>query len=556
MAIQRLIIKDYLFVDQVEIEFGPSLNIITGETGAGKSLIIGALNIALGEKVEWDLLNNKESEIILTVSATEKERKFLEENGIECEDEIIIRRVLSPQLKKSRIYINMTPSTQSFLRELTEFLVDIHGQHQHQRLLVKESHIDFLDSFAGLEVERAKMKSLYNEMVEKRTRLQEILKREQEAREKEEYFRFKLEELEKANLRPGEEEEILERVNILSNIEKLQNQITESIALLYDSEDSAYEKVFRTLAILENLSSIDSKIKEFSDLLKDLPDRMEEVWRNLVEYRNSLIYSPEELDELRNRLAFLKNLKNKYRKSIEELIEEKENLKRELEFIENFDTEIKNLEEEVSRLKDECEKQANVLHHKRVETAKKLKELIESELKDLAMEKAKFVINIEELPEITPQGKDSVEFFISTNPGEPPRPLNKVVSGGELSRIMLAIKRVLAEVDDVGTLVFDEADTGIGGKVAEMVGKKMKSISKNRQVIVITHLPQIAAFGDTHFLVEKKMEGNRTLVNIRKLTEDERKREIARMLSGEKITEESIKYAEKFLESVRREDGN
>ncbi|MEO0258626.1 MAG: DNA repair protein RecN [candidate division WOR-3 bacterium] len=556
MAIQRLIIKDYLFVDQVEIEFGPSLNIITGETGAGKSLIIGALNIALGEKVEWDLLNNKESEIILTVSATEKERKFLEENGIECEDEIIIRRVLSPQLKKSRIYINMTPSTQSFLRELTEFLVDIHGQHQHQRLLVKESHIDFLDSFAGLEAERAKMKSLYNEMVEKRTRLQEILKREQEAREKEEYFRYKLEELEKANLRPGEEEEILERVNILSNIEKLQNQITESIALLYDSEDSAYEKVFRTLAILENLSSIDSKIKEFSDLLKDLPDRMEEVWRNLVEYRNSLVYSPEELDELRNRLAFLKNLKNKYRKSIEELIEEKENLKRELEFIENFDTEIKNLEEEVKRLKDECEKQANVLHHKRVETAKKLKELIESELKDLAMEKAKFVINIEELPEITPQGRDSVEFFISTNPGEPPRPLNKVVSGGELSRIMLAIKRVLAEVDDVGTLVFDEADTGIGGKVAEMVGKKMKSISKNRQVIVITHLPQIAAFGDTHFLVEKKMEGNRTLVNIRKLTEDERKREIARMLSGEKITEESIKYAEKFLESVRREDGN
>ncbi|MEO0198400.1 MAG: DNA repair protein RecN [candidate division WOR-3 bacterium] len=556
MAIQRLIIKDYLFVDQVEIEFGPSLNIITGETGAGKSLIIGALNIALGEKVEWDLLNNKESEIILTVSATEKERKFLEENGIECEDEIIIRRVLSPQLKKSRIYINMTPSTQSFLRELTEFLVDIHGQHQHQRLLVKESHIDFLDSFAGLEAERAKMKSLYNEMVEKRTRLQEILKREQEAREKEEYFRYKLEELEKANLRPGEEEEILERVNILSNIEKLQNQITESIALLYDSEDSAYEKVFRTLAILENLSSIDSRIKEFSDLLKDLPDRMEEVWRNLVEYRNSLVYSPEELDELRNRLAFLKNLKNKYRKSIEELIEEKENLKRELEFIENFDTEIKNLEEEVSRLKDECEKQANVLHHKRVETAKKLKELIESELKDLAMEKAKFVINIEELPEITPQGKDSVEFFISTNPGEPPRPLNKVVSGGELSRIMLAIKRVLAEVDDVGTLVFDEADTGIGGKVAEMVGKKMKSISKNRQVIVITHLPQIAAFGDTHFLVEKKTEGNRTLVNIRKLTEDERKREIARMLSGEKITEESIKYAEKFLESVRREDGN
>lgn len=556
MAIQRLIIKDYLFVDQVEIEFGPSLNIITGETGAGKSLIIGALNVALGEKVEWDLLNNKESEIILTVSATEKERKFLEENGIECEDEIIIRRVLSPQLKKSRIYINMTPSTQSFLRELTEFLVDIHGQHQHQRLLLKESHIDFLDSFAGLEAERAKMKSLYNEMVEKRTRLQEILKKEQEAREKEEYFRFKLEELEKANLRPGEEEEILERVNILSNIEKLQNQITESIALLYDSEDSAYEKVFRTLAILENLSSIDSRIREFSDLLKDLPDRMEEVWRNLVEYRNSLVYSPEELDELRNRLAFLKNLKNKYRKSIEELIEEKENLKRELEFIENFDTEIRNLEEEINRLEDECERQANVLHHKRVETAKKLKELIESELKDLAMEKAKFVINIEELPEITPQGKDSVEFFISTNPGEPPRPLNKIVSGGELSRIMLAIKRVLAEVDDVGTLVFDEADTGIGGKVAEMVGKKMKSISKNRQVIVITHLPQIAAFGDTHFLVEKKMEGNRTLVNIRKLTEDERKREIARMLSGEKITEESIKYAEKFLESVRREDGN
>jgi DNA repair protein RecN (Recombination protein N) len=555
MAIQRLIIKDYLFVDRVEIEFGPSLNIITGETGAGKSLLIGALNIALGEKVDWDLLTDKESEIVLILSAGEKERKILKEQGIECEDEIMIRRVLSPQMKKSKIYINMTPVTLNFLKEFTDPLVDIHGQHQHQRLLSRESHIEFLDAFAGLEKDREIMANLYQELMQTRQKLQEFIKKEQEAREKEEYFRFKLEELEKANLKPGEEEELEERVKILSNIERLESQIEETKTLIYEAEDSAYEKIYKSISSLESLSSIDSRINEFVELLKDLPDRLEEVWRNLTEYKNSLVYSPEELEELRNRLAFLKNLKHKYRKSIEELIEERENLRKELEFIENFDFEIRQLEVRIKELEEECDKMAQILHSKRVEAKKELEKLVQGELKYLAMEKATFIVEITELEELSPWGKDSVEFYISTNPGEPPRPLQKIVSGGELSRIMLAIKRVLAEVDNVPTLVFDEADTGIGGKVAEMVGKKMKSISQIRQVIVITHLPQIAAYGDTHFVVEKKITGNKTMINIRKLSEDERKMEIARMLSGEKITEESLKYAEKFLESIRREDG-
>jgi len=555
MALQRLIVKDYLFVENLEIEFDPGLNIITGETGAGKSLIIGALNIALGEKVDWEILTEKESEITVVFNATEKEKELLEENGIECEDEIIIRRVLIPQQKKSKIYVNMTPVTQKFLKDLTQNLIDIHGQHQHQKLLSKETHIDFLDSFANLLEERQKMADLYHSLQKAKEKLKELLRKEKEEREKEEFYRFKLEELEKANLTPGEEQELEEKVNILSNIEKLQAETSDIIFDLYEAEDSAYEKIYKGLAKLQELIRIDHRLNEFLEMLSELPDKIEEVWRNLVEYKNSLIYNPLELEEARNRLSFLKNLKQKYRKSIEELIEERENLRKELEFIENFEVEIKKVEEEIAELEKKCEEQANFLREKRMEAKSKLERLITEELKDLAMEKSVFMVRIEDLQEISPYGKDDVEFFISTNPGEPPRPLYKIVSGGELSRIMLAIKRVLAEIDDVQTLVFDEADTGISGKVAEKVGKKMKSISEKRQVIVITHLPQIAAFGDRHFLVEKHIEGQKTVVNVRKLDEKERIKEIARILSGEKITEESIKYAEKFMEALRRDYG-
>ncbi len=554
MGLVRLSVKNYVLVENLEIEFHPGFNVITGETGAGKSLIIGTLNIALGEKIDWDLMGDKEAEITAVFKISEREKQILKENNIEVEDdEIIVRRVLNPQGKKSKIYINMTPVTLNFLKEITDKLVDLHGQHQHQSLLNPSSHIDFLDSFCKLNNLRRAMESVYNSLIITKSELENLIKRQREVQEKAEFYQFKLEELEKANLREGEEQELEERINILSNLEKLQNLINSSIFELYESEDSAYEKTFKVIKNLQELTSIDPKLSEPLNILNELSDKIADTWRFLVEYRNNLSLNPEELDELRNRLAFLRNLKQKYRKTIEELIEEKNCLKNELERIENFDIEIESLQKKIENLRKEAESLAQKLHNARVEASPKLEKLIEDELKDLAMEKAKFVIQIQEREELSPLGKDKVEFFISTNPGEQPRPLYKIISGGELSRIMLAIKRVLSEFDNIPTLVFDEADTGIGGKVAEKVGRKMREISKNRQVITITHLPQAAVFGDKHLLVEKHLEHNKTRINIRELGEEERIKELARMLSGEKITEESISYAEKFLQSVRGE---
>lgn len=554
MALQRLFVKNYLLVKSLEVEFQQGLNVITGETGAGKSLIIGTLNIALGEKIDWDLLGEEEAEITLVFNVGEKEKKALEKISLQTDDELIIRRVLNPSSRKSKIYINMAPVTQSFLKEITESIADLHGQHQHQKLLNKESHIDFLDGFARLTKEREKMRKLYEELMATQQRLKEMIKKEEEAREKEEFYKFKLEELEKANLKEGEESELEERINILSNIEKLQSLVTAAIFDIYESDDSAYEKIYRTIQNLQDLSKIDSHLREPLENLSELPDKLDEIWRNLVEYKNNLTLNPEELEELRNRLAFLKNLKNKYRKTIEELIKEKETLREELAMIENYENEISTLKSQIEDLKVKADEQASLLTKERTKAKPVLEKLIKEELSELAMEKSEFVVEISEAPELGPSGKDLVEFFISTNPGEPPRPLYKIASGGELSRIMLAIKRVLAEVDDVPTLVFDEADTGIGGKVAEKVGRKMKDISRKRQVIVITHLPQIAVFADRHFVVEKYTKSGKTYINIRELSEEEKIKEIARMLSGEKITSESLKYAEQFLRTSRGEN--
>ncbi|HOK23291.1 MAG TPA: DNA repair protein RecN [Candidatus Hydrothermia bacterium] len=551
MALQSLFVKNYLLVEKLEVEFHNGLNVITGETGAGKSLIIGTFNIALGEKIDWDLMGNEEAEITLVFNMGEREKKALEEKNLETDDEMIIRRVLNPISRKSKIYINMVPVPQNFLKEITEYLIDLHGQHQHQRLLNTESHIDFVDGFACISEERETMQKLYTELLKARQKLEDTIKKEREAREKEEFYRFKLEELEKANLKEGEERELEDKINILSNVEKLQSLTSSSIYDLYESEDSAYEKIYRIINHLHELTSIDPRLKEPLQSLVELPEKIEEIWRILIEYRNNLALNTDELEELRNRLAFLKALKNKYKKTIEELIIEKELLKRELNMIENYKEEIVGLQSMITEIEEKANKQVQLLRTRRMEAKPKLEKSIQEELKDLGMESTEFIISISEAPELGPLGQDMIEFFISTNPGEPPRPLNKVASGGELSRIMLAIKRVLAEVDDVPTLVFDEADTGIGGKVAEKVGRKMKDISKRRQVIVITHLPQIAVFADRHFVVEKHIRKNKTTINIRELSREERISELARMLSGEKITDESLRYAENFLETAR-----
>ena len=545
MGITSLRVKNYIFVKDLEIEFHPGLNIITGETGAGKSLIIGSLNLALGERVDWSLLPEKKVEIVLTLKPPEESKKILEELGIETDEELIIRRVLEPAQKKSRSYINSVQVPAGFLKEFTSPLVELHGQHSHQILLDPRTHVDFIDDYGELMKLREEVKEIFLKAKTLQEQLHTLKKEADEVREKEEFLKYKLNELKKAELKKGEEQEIEERVRVLSNFEKLEASIKEVLDELYEGEETVYDKLSRSLHTLEEGEKIDPRLKAEREVIASLLTEIEELWRSLLEYKKGLYYDPVELETLRNRLTFLNQLRAKYRKTIEELVDEIDVIKNTLNEIESFDERIEQKEKELKEAKKKLYEKASLLSEKRKKVKKSLENQITSELHTLGMEKARFEIIISKR-EIDEKGMDDVEFYISTNPGEPPKPLNKIVSGGELSRVMLAIKTVLSEVDKVPTLVFDEADAGIGGKIAEIVGKKMKKISRKRQLIVITHLPQIAIFGDRHFVVEKIMDKT-TTITMKEVQGEERVREVARMLAGEKITNSSIKYAKELL---------
>lgn len=545
MGITSLRVKNYIFVKDLEIDFHPGLNIITGETGAGKSLIIGSLNLALGERVDWSLLPENRIEIVLTIKPPEESKKILEELGIDTDEELIIRRVLEPAQKKSRSYINSVQVPAGFLKEFTSTLVELHGQHSHQILLDPRTHVDFLDDYGELNQLRDEVKDIFIKVKNLQEELRTLKKKADEVREKEEFLRYKLNELKNADLKKGEEQEIEERVRVLSNFEKLEASIKEVLDELYEGEETVYDKLSRSLHILEQGGKIDPRLRGEKEVIASLLTEIEELWRNLLEYKKGLYYDPVELETLRNRLTFLNQLKAKYKKTIEELVDEIDVIENTLNEIESFDERIKQKEKELKEAEKKLYEKASLLSEKRKKVKKSLENQVTDELHTLGMEKARFEIIINR-KEIDEKGMDEVEFYISTNPGEPPKPLYKIVSGGELSRIMLAIKTVLSEVDKVPTLVFDEADAGIGGKIAEIVGKKMKKISRRRQLIVITHLPQIAIFGDRHFVVEKIMDKT-TTITMKEVQGEERVKEIARMLAGEKITDSSIKYAKELL---------
>ncbi len=550
MALLELRIKNFVLVETAELNFGPGLNIITGETGAGKSLLVGAINLLIGTKTDWDLITGKDrSEIVGIFEGNEETEKLLEDHGIEHEGDIIIRRVLTPEQRKSRAFVNMTPVTQQFLRNLTSGLVDIHGQHEHQKLFDVSSHLEYLDKFAETVALKERVSRLFKEY-------QEILRKfEKEKREVEnteklkDFLEYQLRELEDADLKEGEEEELEERIKVLSNLETLRGGIQEALSLIYEDDDSAYSRLTRVLNILRNLSGIDESLKSREITLEEVLIRIEELWRNLLDYSGKLHSEPEELDRLMERLSLINRLKEKYRTDVPGLLKLYNETLEKVRKIEVKDEFLRELETRVRDKYDELMDLARTLSKRRKGAAREFEDQVLKELSELGMQNAVFVVDFKE-KEVDETGIDQVEFLISTNPGEEPKPLRKVASGGELSRIMLALKTVLSEIDDIPTLIFDEIDVGIGGRIAEAVGKKLASISKKGQVITITHLPQIAVYGSKHFVVEKIVSGGRTVTRVRELTGDERVKEIARMLAGEKITESSIVHARELLKNA------
>ncbi len=550
MALLELSIKNFILVKSAHLHFDKNLNIITGETGAGKSLLVGAINLLVGNKVDWDLVSgDKKSEITGIFELTPQVSTILDDAGIEIEDEIIIRRTLDSTHRKSRAFVNSIPVTQQFLRTLTAYLIDIHGQHEHQSLFNTANHLLYIDGFAHVDKLRLEFQKKFQELLDLRRRLRREREEVENIEKIKEFLEFQLKEIEDLSPEIGEDERLQEQIRVLSNLETLRSGIFESINLLYDEDESAYSKLVKVKSSLADLVQIDERLGENAELLDDLIIKIEELWRNLLDYSKNLDSDPGELDRLMDRLSRINRLKEKYKTDINGLLKLAEETRSKLSKLEIRDEMLTELNLQVSEKDREVKQLAEKLSRRRKEAAREFERHVVEELKALGMERAEFVVQFEE-KEIDSTGKDFVEFLISTNPGEAPKPLRKIASGGELSRIMLALKTVLSDIDDIPTLIFDEIDVGIGGRIAEAVGRKLSNISQKRQVIAITHLPQIAVYGDKHFVVEKKGAEASVETQVRELSKEERVREIARMLAGERITDSSILHARELLRAA------
>jgi len=563
--LRSLYIKDYALIESIKIEFGNGLNIITGETGAGKSILIDAMNLLLGERASIDIVRKGASKSIVEaefdVTKNNKVKNLLKENEIEFADELIIRREIS--LKGSnRCFINDTPVTLNLLKETGYFLVDLHGQHEHQSLLRVETHIDFLDEFHNDSEALQKYKKAFAVLNELLSGLKGLRNKEELIKQKRDLYSFQIKEIDAVSPEEKEDESISAELNILENSEKIL-ELTNSINnALYNSEGCAFDNLNRAKTDLTTLLKIDPSFKEMLDELESAITLVNDVNSNVLQYQSKVELEPEKLESMRMRLSAINMLKKKYGGSLQSLLEYRNKIGAEFELAENFETEINNLLKLITAKRTSAGDYAAELSTIRYEAAKKITKEVSSALSELGISNSKFEVNIKQIPAdngeefITYKNKnyrydssgfDKVEFFISMNIGEDLKPLIKVASGGEVSRIMLALKSSLAKNDKLPILIFDEIDTGISGRIAQKVGNKLKSLSAFHQIIAITHLPQIAGFGNQHYLVEKNETDDRVVSSIKLLSEEERVLEIAKLISGEKVSDISIQSARELI---------
>ena len=562
-----LSVKNLATVEQIKVEFLPGLNILTGSTGAGKSIILGSLGLVLGDKADSDIVRTEaESAVVEALFSLEDKSEFnslLKEAGVPAPDEsIAIRREVSNR-GSSKAFLNDNLLTLMTLRQFGDNLVDLHGQHQHQSLLDVRQHLEFIDRWGNLLPLRTALQQLYSELSQKEAQLGQARQDLQAATEKRELYQFQLTELERANLQPGEEEELAREKSVLENVEKLSEKINTALAALQENQGSAIENLGSASKEIKQAALWDVSLKATQERLEEGLFSLKELYRELEGYRNKLEYDPARLEFIRDRLGAIHSLRKKYGKDVNGLIDWREELKQKLEAGDSGQQNIAQLEKELPDLRRKFKQACLDISEKRKSAALKLKREILRHLHDLGLETTRFEISfalnensnswleIEKAKVSFDQtGFDRLEFLISPNPGEELKPLAKIVSGGELSRIMLALKSALAAKDKIPVLVFDEIDSGIGGGIAEAVGKKLKTLSKSHQILCITHLQQIASFADAHYKVEKKVEKGRTATTIKLLNSKERIEEIARMISGEKITPLAQKQASLMIEQA------
>jgi len=568
--LKTLHIQDYALIEKIAVEFGKGLNIITGETGAGKSILIDALGMLLGERASTEVVRKGAQksfvEGIFDVEQNSKIKKLLEENDIDFVNELIVRREIS--LKGSnRSFLNDTPVTLGLLKEAGNLLVDLHGQHEHQSLLRTETHIEVLDEFAGVEQSLIKYQYQYSVLNKIISELKELRQKEKILAEKKDYYSFQVKEIDAVSPEAGEDKLLEDELLILENSERLLELGNSIYEKLYETDESVYDTITKIQNEINELNSIDKSFSEVSEEFRTAVTIIKDVSDYMRAYREKVDLDPERLESMRSRLSSLNLLKKKYGGSIENILELRKKLGDELDLAENFSERITELESQIKTQREKCGKEAEALSAKRKSSAKVVEKEIVNALDHLGITDSVFKVSITQNPadsstenyivtgekkfRCSSSGYDSIEFYISTNRGEDPKPLIRVASGGEISRIMLALKTILAKNDKLPLLIFDEIDTGVSGRIAQKVGQSLKALSKFHQIISITHLPQIAGFADHHFMVKKEAAGDRVISSLNKLDEESRIREIAKLLSGELVTEASIKGAKELMQHSR-----
>ena len=545
----ELHIKDFALIDSADLKFEKGLNILTGETGAGKSIVIDSVNFIMGDKQSRDIIRTgAESAYVEGVfdANSEETSHILQENGIDEEDVLIISREIN-QNGRSISRINGKTVTVSLLKQVMKYIIDIYGQHQHQSLLDEQNHIQILDSFCGSSIIEIKKqyKALYEQIKEIENQIDRINLDEKDRQRKLGLLSYQINEINEAKLKPNEDEELYKKREVLANAEKIYSSLSNAYNILYSSEEqnSSYDGIGSSIGYLEGIEKYDEKLENIKNELKDVYYNLEGIVDEIREYKDNIDFEPDVLNQVEIRLDLINSLKMKYGNSIEEILAYCERSSSELNELVNNNQTIDKLSQKKKDGYIKLNKLAEDISKIRKEVAVKLEDRIEEELRYLGMDKASFKIVVEDNESLNEDGKNKVYFMMTANVGEPLKPLSKVASGGELSRIMLAIKSVIADVDSIPTLIFDEIDTGISGRAAQAVAEKMCLISKNHQVLCVTHLPQIASMADVHFKIEKNIIDGKTYTNVLKLDNKGQTEELARMLGGAILTDLTRKHS-------------
>ena len=533
--INHISITNFAIIENAEVDFEDGLNIITGETGSGKSICIEAISLALGSRADSSCVRTGQNKAIVQLAG--------DING----EEVVISREVSTS-GKNLCRLNGNIVSLAELNDMTKKLADIHGQYDNQSLLDPDYHIQLLDLYKKDEIlpKKENVSSIYSEFSQAKQKLISLLNMEKENNRKLDFYKFSVDEIDKANLRPNEDTELESRISMLQNSEKIFDGIEHAYQIMY-GESAAFDQVGSALRSIESITSYGQDLQIIGQDLGDVYYKLQDLQGQLRDLKEGLTFSPSELDSSISRLSQIDGLKKKYGESIEDIIEYADKLRDELRMMENFDDEKIKLERNLLDSKNKLEEACAELSKVRLNVAEELTKKIQDELFDLNFPDSKIEINVSPLDQPTENGKDLVEILISTNKGEPLKPLYKVASGGEMSRIMLAFKNVISSYDEIPTLIFDEIDNGISGITASIVAKKLKEIAKSHQILCITHLPQIAAAGQHNYKIYKESDESNTFTNIIKLDSEGKVNDIARLLGGTTITETTLKSAKELI---------